>query len=69
MEEKLLEIAKSILQNDTIDLDTNKEDIPTWDSLAYVMLMAQIEDKLGINVPIEDIDKIKTLRDMLGYTK
>ena len=68
-EEKLLEIAKEILDNNEVKLDTKKEEIETWDSLAHVMLIASVAEGFGIDVPANQMSEITCLRDFLKYEK
>lgn len=38
-----------------------------WDSLAYLSVIAQIDDDYGIVVPIEDFRSCKTIKDLADY--
>ena len=42
------------LPSGTITLDTMIEEIEEWDSLAHVMIIGELEEKLGITIPLED---------------
>lgn len=68
-ETKLLEIAKNFVEADDITLDTPREEVEGWDSLAHVMLISAVAEDLGIKVPIEDSEDIKCLKDILKYEK
>lgn len=68
-ETKLLEIAKNFIGLDDITLDTPREEVEEWDSLAHVMLISAVAEDLGIKVPIEASEKIKCLKDILKYEK
>lgn len=68
-ETKLLEIAKNFMEADDITLDTSREEVEGWDSLAHVMLISAAAEDLGIKVPIEDSENIMCLKDILKYEK
>jgi acyl carrier protein len=38
-----------------------------WDSLAYLSVIAQIDDDFGIVVPIEDFKACRTIQDLASY--
>lgn len=69
MEDKFLNIVSNILRIKKEDLNMNfkKEDIESWDSLAHIALIAELEEELGIEVPIEDVPNIKRLKDFEKY--
>lgn len=68
-ETKLLEIAKNFFEENDITIDTRREEVEGWDSLAHVMLISAVAEDLGIKVPIEESEKIKCLKDVLKYEK
>jgi len=67
LEEGLLNIASEVLKRD-VDLDTKREDISEWDSFAHLMLVARVEEELGLIVPLEEVSNIRCLADFLRYT-
>lgn len=69
MEEKLLNIAKEILETEDITLDTLREECEKWDSAAHLILLSEIEEQFEIEVQIEEVDSIKCLRDFLEFLK
>lgn len=40
----------------TISDATSREDLPAWDSLGHIRLVAAIEEALGVNFTIEEIE-------------
>lgn len=69
MEEKVLNIAKKILETDDISLETSKESCELWDSLAHIMIIAELADTLNIIVPMEESERINCIKDFLKYVK
>lgn len=70
LEKEILITFKEVLQiTDDISIDIDRDEFPAWDSIAHIQLISEFENKYDINVPIEDVDKIKKLSDFLSYVK
>lgn len=71
MIEKILALIEEVLKvpNGTITVDTMAEDIEEWDSLAHVMLIGELEEKLGISIPLDEAVEIKGVKDILAFCK
>lgn len=67
--EKLLCIAKDILGNEKIEIDTDMKDVSEWDSLAHVMLIAAVAENFDIFISMDDAAEICCLGDFLKYGK
>jgi len=53
---KYIVAFKDALMVEDIDLDKLKyQDIPTWDSVGHMALMASLEETFGIELDIDDI--------------
>jgi acyl carrier protein len=46
--------------------DTGPGDIPGWDSLGHVMLMAAVHRQFHQHVPVEDAIEVTSIRDLAG---
>lgn len=71
MEEKLCAIIAEVLNVDReqISSKTRVEDVEQWDSLAHLMIIEAIENKLGKTISIEkavDIDSVEMIMDLIG---
>jgi acyl carrier protein len=68
MEEKLKEMCAEILYLDAsdIDLDTPFKTMDL-DSLDFVDLILWVEDDFDVDIPDEDVENFKCLRDVLNY--
>ncbi len=64
-----IEFIAKILGMEVEDLsqDTEYESIPQWDSLMHLVLVAEIEDKYQVEIPIDEVPNIKTLGNFYGY--
>ncbi len=74
MEEKtMLETIKAVLVKhlkidpNTITLETNLQEDLGADSLDLVEIIMEFETKFGIEIPDEDILKLKTIGDAIEY--
>jgi len=51
-----------------IDENTKKIDVPSWDSLKHIQLIMEVEEKFGVEIPIEkvpDIDSVSILLKLI----
>jgi len=67
MTEKILALIEEVLNvpAGTITVDTVAEDVEEWDSLAHVMLIGELEDRLGISIPLDEAVEITSVREIL----
>ena len=47
--------------------DTEYGSIEEWDSLMHMKLVMEIEEEYDVEIPIDDIPNIKTLKDFYSY--
>ena len=69
--EKVKEIVSDKLDVDLDDIEEDKdfvEDLKA-DSLAIVEVVLALEEQFEIEIPDEDTEKIKTVRDAIEYVK
>ena len=45
--------------------DTRIEDVEKWDSLAHLMIIEAIENKLGKAIPIDEAMEITSVKELL----
>ncbi len=67
MEKELINLLKDILETDNISIESKKEEIEEWDSFANIQIIAELEDKLNIKIPFEEIGEIIQVKDFLKY--
>ena len=69
----VLEKVKAILaeqfdvEEDKITADTDLQEDLGADSLDVVDLLMNIDDEFGVEVPDEDVEKVKTVEDLVAY--
>jgi acyl carrier protein len=61
---KVLEDAVSSILNikpEAVTLETNQENTPSWDSLAHLRLIIEVEQNLGIRFQSRDITRLNSV--------
>ncbi len=48
-----------------VTLDTVRDDIPAWDSLGVLTLMADLDSQLGIQLSDDEVQGMKSVKDIL----
>jgi acyl carrier protein len=69
MVEKLIAIVAAALHvpPSTLTLEAGPGDFHTWDSLAQINVISEIEAEFGVLIPIERAAEIQQVRDFLRY--
>ncbi len=67
MKDKIIALIEEILKvaPGTITEDTQIADVEQWDSLAHVMIIGELEGKLGISIPLDEAIEITTMKELL----
>ena len=67
MKEKIISLIEEILNlpAGSITEDTIIADVEEWDSLAHVMIIGELEEKLGIVIPLEEAVELTGVQDLL----
>ena len=69
MKEKIIALMEEVLKvsEGTITENTKMEDLEEWDSLAHVMLIGELEERLGVEIPLDEAVEITCVREILEY--
>lgn len=54
---------------DQLTLDTHRDNVPAWDSLGVLTLLAGLDSDFGIVLTDEDIQAVKTVGDILDVMR
>lgn len=67
--EDFLRFAAGVFEVDISEIDENTEygTFEKWDSLMQLRLIMETEETYGVEVPIDDVPDIKTLKDLYAY--
>jgi acyl carrier protein len=47
-----------------LSTETSREDVPKWDSLQHVALVAAIEQQFGISLTLDEMVEIRSVQDV-----
>ncbi|HON17721.1 MAG TPA: acyl carrier protein [Salinivirgaceae bacterium] len=66
MEKEFIEKFKATLEISDRDLNLNDKfrDYPEWDSLAYLSVVAMLDEEYGVIIETPDFRKLQTLNDL-----
>ena len=71
MEQKIIGIIAKILEVELeeVELDTDIGDLPEWDSLHHLQIIAELEKEYGIKYVAEDLAELEDVSDLISLTK
>lgn len=67
MKEKIISLIEEVLNlpAGSITVDTMITDVEEWDSLAHVMIIGELEEKLGISIFLDEAIEVTGVGDLL----
>ena len=68
MEQKFLDLLKEILEIEDRELlmTDNFREYPEWDSLAYLSVIAMLDEEYGIQIEGSEFKKLKSVGDLFS---
>ena len=68
---EFLEFIAEVMEVDPSEIDENTTygQFEKWDSLMHLRLIMEVEDKYDVEIPIDEVPGIKTLKALYEYTK
>lgn len=71
MEQKIIGIIAKILEVDLeeVELNTAIGDLPEWDSLHHLQIIAELEKEYGIKYVADDLAELEDVSDLIALTK
>lgn len=70
MEEFLIFIASILgIKRSELTEDTSYGSIEQWDSLMHIRLIAEIEDKYDADIPMDEVENIKKIKDFYNFIR
>ena len=58
--EELLKVPSGTITEDTVI-----GDVEQWDSLAHVMIIGEMEEKLGVSIPLDEAIELESVKELL----
>jgi acyl carrier protein len=64
-------ILRDLLMDDGIVLkmDTHRQDVPNWDSMAYVSFIVAAEGELGIKFGVAELESFETVGEIVAAVR
>lgn len=71
MEKRILNIIANVLDVDIneIELDTAIGDLPEWDSIHHLQIIAELEKEFGIKYTPEELTELEDISDLISLTE
>lgn len=71
MEQKIINIIAKVLEVDVkeVEFDTAMGDLPEWDSLHHLQIIAELEKEFGVKYIVEDLAELEDVSDLISLTK
>jgi acyl carrier protein len=71
VENKIIELLQEVLELDegSVKLSDKFRDYDEWDSLAYLGVIAEIDDEFDIVIPRDKFQKLLTVQDLINYIR
>ena len=61
-------ILRDLLMDDSIVLamDTQRQDVANWDSMAYISFIVAVEGELGVKFNVAEVESFATVGDIVA---
>jgi len=69
MEEKVLEILKTLFELDTVDETCSQTTCEKWDSMGQLNLVVELESEFDVTLEPEEIGEMKSFNDIIRILK
>jgi acyl carrier protein len=64
-------ILRDLLMDDSIVLNmgTRRQEVPNWDSMAYISFVVAAEGELGLKFRLAEVDSFETVGDIVAAVR
>ena len=71
MDERIISIIAKVLNIsvDEVEMDTAIGDLPEWDSLHHMLIIAELEKIFDINFSQDDLKELEDVSDLVSLVK
>jgi len=71
MEDKIKDAFREAMDNDDLEIELTDtfRDYDDWDSLAYLSMIAALDEEFGVEIENEEFEKLETVEDLLEAIK
>lgn len=60
MEERILDIMRNVFEDASVDVASNQNNCPNWDSLRQLTLVSELEDEFDVEFEPEEIAQMRS---------
>lgn len=64
MKDKIIEILKNVLEDDSVNENTTQKNCPAWDSLHHLNVAVELEDTFDVTLEPEEIADMRSIADI-----
>tara|TARA_B100000401_G_C52683201_1_gene660756 strand:+ start:557 stop:805 length:249 start_codon:yes stop_codon:yes gene_type:complete len=65
----IIDIVKEATRNNQINENTSRDNLPAWDSLAYMSIIAEVEVNYDIEITEENISSFDSIKSIVEIIK
>lgn len=65
MEEKILDVLRTVLEDPTIGADCSQKNCENWDSLRHLTVCFELEGAFGVQFEPEEMESMKSVSDIM----
>lgn len=71
MDEKVISVLKEAMDNGELDvqLSDSFRDYEEWDSLAYLSMIAALDEEFGVEIEDDDFGLLVTVEDLINTVR
>lgn len=69
MEQKILELMKSVFKTDNLDETCSQQNCEQWDSMNHLNLIVELEMEYGVSFEPEEIAQMRSFDEVVRISK
>ena len=69
MEEKVLRILRTVVEDNSLDCNCSQDNCEAWDSLRHLNICFELEGEFGVVFQPDEMVKMKSFSDLLDLVK
>ncbi len=69
MEQRILELMKSVFKTDGLDETCSQQNCEQWDSMNHLNLVVELEMEFGVSFEPEEIARMRSFDDVVRVIK
>lgn len=62
----IIDIVKNITKCNNIDLSSSRDNIPQWDSMAYMTIISEVEFNYKVSITQDNIEQFYSIKSIVN---